>query len=406
MRSGWRRVTLKFVFELSNKKLGAHATEPPVFAVSKYDGVVLANEYFDKRIASSRLDGYKLVNSDGWVYSTIHIDEGSISRNHFPYAGVVSPMYTTMRWIGRDDLASYFELLLTSDLAIRAYRDNAQGTVNRRRSVSWGTFSNLEFVVPSFQVQRRIVDLVSSVDSYIAALRQQADAARSARSAVLSELLSAVGDDWIQTTVGEVMSTSIGGIWGEDAGADELDVFVYRQTEFDDDGCLSMPSDAIRSVSRNQLKSRRLLAGDILLQKSAGTPNLPGRVVIVPPGIEENATCSNFLQLIRADATKCDSRFLFWELWLRHKSGGAFEFQRGTNIRNLDLKQYFAQSLQLPPLAEQQRIVEIVSSIDLAIQSTERAVADAKSLRSGLLSELLSGEHEIPESYDRLLGAA
>jgi len=44
--------------------------------------------------------------------------------------------------------------------------------------------------------------------------------------------------------------------------------------------------------------------------------------------------------------------------------------------------------------------------MDEVIQSSERAITDAKNLRSGLLSGLLSGEHEIPESYDRLLGAA
>jgi restriction endonuclease S subunit len=62
--------------------------------------------------------------------------------------------------------------------------------------------------------------------------------------------------------------------------------------------------------------------------------------------------------------------------------------------------------MMLPPLAEQKRIVDIASSMDQALQSTERAVLVAKRLRSGLLSDLLSGRHEIPESYDRLMGAA
>jgi len=63
-------------------------------------------------------------------------------------------------------------------------------------------------------------------------------------------------------------------------------------------------------------------------------------------------------------------------------------------------------NIPLASIKEQRRIVGVISSIDLAIHSTERAVADAKNLRSGLLSDLLSGDHEIPESYDRLLGAA
>jgi len=61
---------------------------------------------------------------------------------------------------------------------------------------------------------------------------------------------------------------------------------------------------------------------------------------------------------------------------------------------------------QLPPLSEQQRIVGIVSDMDDVVSATEKAVSNAHGLRAGLISDLLSGDHEIPESYDRLLGAA
>jgi hypothetical protein len=44
--------------------------------------------------------------------------------------------------------------------------------------------------------------------------------------------------------------------------------------------------------------------------------------------------------------------------------------------------------------------------MDEVIQATEQAITEAKNLRSGLLSDLLSGEHKIPASYDSLLGAA
>jgi restriction endonuclease S subunit len=61
-------------------------------------------------------------------------------------------------------------------------------------------------------------------------------------------------------------------------------------------------------------------------------------------------------------------------------------------------------TINLPPLVEQKRIVETISSMDDGIEASERAVAAAKNLRSGLLSDLLSGEHEIPKSYDELMG--
>ena len=195
--------------------------------------------------------------------------------------------------------------------------------------------------------------------------------------------------DWTKADISELLEVSIGGVWGSDPGIDEIDVFVYRQTEFDDNGTLSMPSDAMRSITKNQLKSRTLQPGDVLMQKSAGTPTLPGRVVIVPDAIESNATCSNFLHLLRADTNKCTPQFLFWSLWLNHQSGRAFEFQRGTNIKNLDLNQYLAQTVLLPSLAEQKRIVDVVSSADAYIDALQQQADTARNARNAVLHDLL-----------------
>jgi type I restriction enzyme S subunit len=94
-------------------------------------------------------------------------------------------------------------------------------------------------------------------------------------------------------------------------------------------------------------------------------------------------------------------------MWHWHFENKTLEYQaQTTGIRNLRTPDYLEQFIALPPLAEQKRIVEIVSSMDDVIQSTEQAVTDAKNLRSGLLSDLLSGDHEIPASYDSLMGAA
>ena len=65
-----------------------------------------------------------------------------------------------------------------------------------------------------------------------------------------------------------------------------------------------------------------------------------------------------------------------------------------------------AMTIMLPSLREQERIVDVVSSMDEAVGVSEAALSRAKTLRSGLLADLLSGDHEIPESYDRFLGAA
>jgi len=287
-------------------------------------------------------------------------------------------------------------------------RTRAVGTVLRRKTLNARQLQEVPLNLPSLEEQRRIVDLMSSVDSYIAALQQQADAARSARSAVLSKLLSAGGEDWTETTVSDLLSRSIGGVWGAEPGTDQEEVTVVRSTEFTKSGILNFATGVPRSIKSSQLSSRALAEGDILLEKSGGGPEQPvGRVVYVQAVIPPRYVCSNFIQLLTPIRQRVVPRFLFLVMWLWHFQNKTVEYQaQTTGIRNLRTPAYLDQFIALPPLVEQERIVTIVSAIDEVIQSADNAVADAKSLRSGLLYELLSGAHEIPESYDGLLGAA
>jgi len=60
--------------------------------------------------------------------------------------------------------------------------------------------------------------------------------------------------------------------------------------------------------------------------------------------------------------------------------------------------------LFIPPLDEQRRIVDLVGSIDEQISSLESQVESVRAFRSGVLSELLSGERLLDESYDMAVG--
>jgi type I restriction enzyme S subunit len=83
---------------------------------------------------------------------------------------------------------------------------------------------------------------------------------------------------------------------------------------------------------------------------------------------------------------------------ISNSGSGMFSSITGQNLRNF--------SVSLPPLAEQKRIVDLISSMDEGISATEKLISETKQLRSGILSDLLSGDHEIPVSYDKVMGAA
>jgi type I restriction enzyme S subunit len=387
MRKGWTETTLDGLIDLYTGKLDVNASK----INGQYPFFTCAREIF--RINDFAFDGKAVLVA------------GNGDLNVKYYEGKFNAYQRTYVLFTKDEaLISPSFLFLYMSGYIDQLRSDTQGSTIQY--LKKNQFTDAPINLPPLQEQKRIVDLISSVDSYIGALQQQAGNARKSRNAVLHELLSAGGDGWVETTLGEAVSYSIGGIWGDDPGDSEIDIAVYRQTEFSHDGILVTPADANRSMKKSQAQTRLLKFGDVLIQKSAGTPTLPGRVVMVRDIPEGEAVFSNFLNLIRADTHKCIPEYLFLLFWIKHKNGRAFEYQRGTNIKNLDLPNYLLETILLPPLQEQERIVDLISSMDDAITTTEVTIAETRKLRSGLLSDLLSGDHEIPASYDKITGVA
>ena len=233
-------------------------------------------------------------------------------------------------------------------------------------------------LIPPLEVQQRIVDLASSVDSYIAALQQQADAARVARSAVLSELLSAGGEDWIEMTIESFARLVPGKYIPKSKYEENGSYFIYGSNSV-----MGKYSTALIDVPHVVMAAIGAYAGAV-------------RYSSQPSWVNNNA-----FGLVTNDNV---DPFFFY-LWLEQ----CLDLRQvvvGTGQPYVQRPALKNTVVNVPPVKEQRRIVDIVSSLDEVFSSTERAIIEAKRLRSGLLSDLLSGHHEIPESYDQLLGAA
>ena len=248
------------------------------------------------------------------------------------------------------------------------------------KHISVKQVKDIRFPLPPIAEQKRIVDVVSSVDAYIDALQQQVATARTARNAVLHELLTAGGDDWTETTP---------------------NIKRFEHVAFLKRG--------------HDLPSQSRLEGDYPVVASNGSVGYHNECIGPVPGLVtgRSGTIGKVMYLETGywplnttlyvtDFMGNDERFV--ALTLETMRLG--RFAGGTTVPSLDRKVFRGELVFAPPLSEQQRIVEIVSSMDDVIQSAERAVVETKYLRSGLLSDFLSGEHEIPVSYDELLGAA
>ncbi len=257
----------------------------------------------------------------------------------------------------------------------------------------------LLIVVPPLTEQKRIVDLIEAVDAYVASLESYATAARTARAALLHELLTTNTKGWKETTLGEVAEVRSGfafkGSSFSSNGIPVVKIGNVKDGSVELAGCSFVPEYVAQTATSYELRR-----GDLLITLT-GYVGETGRIRYTERSLLNQ-------RVGRIDSLSSEALLDFIELFFRMDTTRMQikSLAAGLAQPNVSPKQIAGLKFLLPPLAEQERIVDVIRSVDEAIAGADRASEDARNLRSGLLSDLLSGDHGIPESYDELLGAA
>jgi restriction endonuclease S subunit len=245
-----------------------------------------------------------------------------------------------------------------------------------RSKLTQGSMNGIKILLPPLSEQRRIVDLISSVDSYIEALQKHLGSAKRSRNAVLHELLTAGGDDWVETTLGKLLTLEYGKSL-TDKNRDGNGFPVYASA-----GVVGLHSEPLVSKSPVIVVGRKGTAGAVYW---SGTPCFVIDTAYYVEPISDIDLGFLYLLLTFIDLKSVTAQ---------------------TGVPGLNRDRAYSLKCNVPPKSKQVEIVEIVTQLDLLIDSTQGTINRAQDLRSGLLSDLLSGNHEIPTSYDKVMGAA
>lgn len=271
-------------------------------------------------------------------------------------------------------------------------------------SITGKNLKEFKVNLPPLPEQKRIVDLISSVDSYIEALQQKLESAKRSRNAVLNELLTAGGDDWIETTLGEICTDGLfaDGDWVESKDQDpEGDYRLLQLADIGDGTFLNKSDRWMNREQFNRLGCTKLEVNDVLI---ARMPDPIGRACLFPDGLPTCATVVD-VAIVR---TGNDTLQKFLALLINSSDfrTEAFSLLTGTTRQRISRGNLAKIAFAIPPTEKQLEIVNLISLFDIEIAKSARVAEGAKQLRSGLLSDLLSGKHEIPTSYDKVMGAA
>lgn len=153
-------------------------------------------------------------------------------------------------------------------------------------------------------------------------------------------------------------------------------------------GELVLDKEVLGLTSRYKVSPDDILQhGDLLFNWRNGSQEHLGKTAYFKASGEY--THIGFLLKIRTNTEICKSRYLWWRLCYMKDQG--FFLKAKSQVNNtFNSAELAAVSIIIPPINEQQNIVEILDTIDSTIAQTTTLIAKLKQMKAGLLHDLLT----------------
>ena len=129
--------------------------------------------------------------------------------------------------------------------------------------------------------------------------------------------------------------------------------------------------------------------GDILMVMS-DVPN--GKAIAKCFYVTKNNEYTVNQRIARLRAIACDSHFLYYSL---DRNKYYLKFDDGVKQTNLRKDEVLDCPIKVPPLPEQNKIAQILSTWDQAISTTEQLLANSQQQKKALMQQLLTGKKRL-----------
>lgn len=297
---------------------------------------------------------------------------------------------------------------------------NLLGTANGATiaHVNLSTIRNLKIQLPPINIQCHIVDILSAYDELIEVNQKQIRLLEEAARRLYREwfvdlrlpghedtpITDGIPAGWSKEILQNTISYEIGGGWGEDypTGKYSLPAYVFRGTDLFGLTHGELTSLPFRYHSENNLKSRKIISGDIIFEVSGGsrTEGVAKTALITQPLLDYFSSpiiCASFCKLIRAKTPEF-SFYLYATLRHLRDTGKTTEYDKrsASSIVNYRWKDFLVQqSLLIPPKLILDQFNEIYASIYRKIINASISIAKLQEARDRLLPKLMNGEIEV-----------
>lgn len=323
---------------------------------------------------------------EGAIGVTSEPDVAAVASNRFLFYVPIDECRVDVRY-----LYHYF----LSEPGLSAIGDASPGSADRNRTLSIKGFQAIRIPLPSVEEQRRIVDLIDTADSVIRQVALTLDRL----AALRGQIVKSVQGGGRTAVLNEIATVRQGrGLPREYQGMRTGDISWFKIADMSSFGNLFGYRLASTQMTAKEIESR---GGRVHSVGAVVFPRVGGsiltnnkRILDVEAAVDEN-------HLVLEPHEGVDSEFLL----------GAIE---GISLSDLaqagavpSINMGIVRSIRLPWIEgeRQTALGEALRAIRSYAMAMTAQMSKLQSLRSELAAALLSGTHEIPKSYDDLLGA-
>lgn len=281
---------------------------------------------------------------------------------------------------------------LSSDQAQSNITGNIAGSTGLR-NINMASLKGLKVPIPPIKEQQKIAEILSTVDEQIEQTDQLIEKTKELKKGLLQQLLtkgightefkqSEIGEipvEWDLKKIGEICTFSQG-----------LQVPVEEQ--YDDDGDDKVQFLRIVDYTQNNAQPRYIkktekkyfISKEDLIMIRYGNPGFVG--------IGREGVIANNMFKIIPEFGNITTRYLYIYLSQKNIKLKIKKMSTSTTMPAISFKTIADLPIVIPTINEQQKIAEIISSVDEDIEGYEEEKLKYEELKKGLMQQLLTGK--------------
>ena len=199
----------------------------------------------------------------------------------------------------------------------------------------------------------------------------------------------------------DIFLKPITGEWGEEPNGNNT-VKIIKTNNIINTGDIDYTKITLRDIDSKKIKQKKLIFGDILIEKSGGTPKNPvGRVCFFDKGNDTYLT-NNFMSTLRVINENCYHKYIFYSLFYLYKTRIVLNFQnKTTGISNLKLDRYLNTiKIFLPPFKEQKQIAKRLDKAKELIELRQDSISKLDELSKSIFIDMFGDPVGNPKKWN------